>query len=322
MPEGSRRDLGPIRIEGYDLLERLGHGSMGVVFRARQLSLDRIVAVKILSPRLASNPGYVEWFRKEARTVARLSHPNIISGIDFGEAEGYCYFVMEYVDGPTVADLVQRGGALDEARAVEFLLQIAQALDYAHRNGLVHRDVKPQNIIIAPGGVAKLCDLGLALTRMPGDSGRGQVCGTPDYISPEQVRGVEEIDIRSDLYSLGVTFYFMLVGEVPFPGEGASATMAAQLTRRIPDPRTHRTELSKTTARIVLTLTQKDPRDRYPDPATLVADLRCLVSELTLRDAPSPRAGALPPTPPKRTGGRGGRRKRRGGGGRGGGTAG
>jgi serine/threonine-protein kinase len=218
---------------------------------------------------------------------------------------------MEFVDGPTVSDLVDRGGAMDEARAVEIVLQVSQALDHAHRNALVHRDVKPQNIIIATGGVAKLCDLGLAQSRIQGESGRGQVCGTPDFISPEQVRGVAEVDIRSDIYSLGVTTYYMLVGDVPFHGETTSATMAMHLTHRVDDPATHRPGVSKTTSRIVHTMTAKDPRDRYNDPAALIADLRILASELMLRDSPSPGAAALRSPSAHRSGGRSARRRRR-----------
>jgi len=178
-------------IAGYELKKRLGRGAMGAVFLARQVSLDREVAFKVLAPRFAKNANYVRRFFREARAAARLNHTNIITAFDVGEADGYKYFVMEYVAGPTVADLLARGGAIDENRAKEIVIQTANALAHAHANGFVHRDVKPANIILAPGGVAKLCDLGLAkeVDEASGDTEEGQTLGTPDYIAPEQARG-------------------------------------------------------------------------------------------------------------------------------------
>ncbi len=275
-------------IAGYEVLDRLGQGSMGSVYRARQLSLDRSVAVKILSPRLALTDGYVEWFRKEARTVAHLHHPNIITGIDTGDVAGVHYFVMEYVDGPTVAELLERGGALDENRSLDFTIQIARALDFAHRNGYVHRDVKPHNILIAPGGVAKLCDLGLA--RSPsGAKGvrRGGIVGTPHYISPEQIRGHESIDIRSDIYSLGMTLYTMLTGEPPYRGGARADVLAAHLSKPLPDLESRLPNIQRRTRETLLGMTAKEREDRPANPAELIGQLELAQSELKLRESPA-----------------------------------
>src|SRR5688572_13390287 len=207
-----RKFDGREQVAGYRLLERLGGGAMGTVYKARQLSLDRDVAIKILSPELAEDPEFVQRFLREAKAVARLNHANIISGIDVGDADGVKYFVMEYVDGSTVASLLRRGGSLDEERALLVAQQMARALDHAYKNQLVHRDLKPENVLITRDGIAKVCDLGLAkLEDAAAGADAGHRMGTPDYISPEQARGDANVDIRSDLYSLGATLYHMLV---------------------------------------------------------------------------------------------------------------
>ena len=281
-------------IQGYEVLEQVGQGSMGIVYRARQLSLDRTVAIKILSPRFAHSKAHVEWFAKEARTVGRLNHAHIIAGVDAGQAAGHRYFVMEFVDGPSLSEVIRRGGKLDESRALDFTCQLAHALDYGHRNHLVHRDIKPHNILVAPGSVAKLCDLGLA--KRPAAEGgalpsrtpksRGGIFGTPYYISPEQVRGLEEIDIRSDIYSLGMTLYTMLTGEAPFSGRKRAAVLAAHLTEDLDDLRDRVPDLLDRTYEVFETMTAKDRLDRYPTPAELIDDLQLCISELRLRDNP------------------------------------
>jgi serine/threonine protein kinase len=245
---------------------------MGSVYKAIQLSLERAVAVKVLAPHLAHDPEYVERFLREARAVARLNHPNVISGIDAGEANGLRYFVMEYAAGHTVKALLDRGGALDPVRVKKIALQIARALQHANEAGLVHRDVKPDNILVTKDGAAKLCDLGLAKDR-PEDGGRS--LGTPDYISPEQAEAITEVDIRADLYSLGATLYHMLSGRTPFTGS-AKLVMAKHLTE-VPTPLSEiepgiDTELES----IVVKLMQKDRDDRYQSPDDLIAALEGL----------------------------------------------
>src|SRR2546421_2442815 len=180
------------QIPGYQLLEKLGQGAMGVVYKARQLSLNRIVAVKVVHPRWAAKPEFLEGLRREAHLAARLSHNNIVQAVDVGSAGPLHYFVMEYVEGTTIRELLDGGKVFGEHEAVEIVLQLAQALEHAHRRGLIHRDIKPANVILTADGVAKLADLGMA--RETADAAlarkeRGLVMGTPFYIAPEQARG-------------------------------------------------------------------------------------------------------------------------------------
>jgi serine/threonine-protein kinase len=248
---------------------------MGAVFLARQISLDRKVAFKVLAPRFARNANYVRRFFREAQAAAKLNHTNIITAFDVGEAGNLKYFVMEYVSGPTVADLLARGGAMDEDRAREIVIQTARALEHAHANGFVHRDIKPANIILARGGVAKLCDLGLAkeVEQESGDTEEGQTLGTPDYISPEQARGEKSIDIRADLYSLGATFYHMVTGDVPYSGLTPAVVMTKHLTEPPPDARANNPAVSPATNRVILKAMAKDPAARYQTPTEMLADL-------------------------------------------------
>jgi serine/threonine-protein kinase len=303
-----RRFQGQEQIAGYRLLEKLGTGAMGTVYKARQLSLDRDVAIKVLSPDLAQDPEYVERFLREAKAVARLNHTNIISGIDVGDAGGIKYLVMEYVDGSTVASLLRRGGALDEERALLIAQQVARALEHAYRNNLVHRDLKPENILITRDGIAKLCDLGLAkLEDHPTPAGGDPVhrMGTPAYISPEQARGEANVDIRSDLYSLGATLYHMLIGHPPFEAQTAPAVMAKHLTELPRPPRQIDPTLSQLGEVIVLRLLQKRREDRYQTPSELLQKIDDAVRALqaargvvagVVASAPSPAKPAVAPT--------------------------
>lgn len=276
-----RRFQGQEQIAGYRLLERLGGGAMGTVYKARQISLDRDVAIKVLSPELADDPAYVERFLREAKAVARLNHTNIISGIDVGDANGVKYFVMEFVDGSTVASLLRRGGSLDEERTFLIAQQMARALEHAAKNGLVHRDLKPENILITRDGIAKLCDLGLAKVEDHGTGGdAGHRMGTPDYISPEQARGDANVDIRSDLYSLGATVYHMLLGRPPFEGPNAPAVMAKHLTELPKSPRQIDPSITALGEVIVLRLLQKRREDRFQTPTELLQRIDELVRTL------------------------------------------
>jgi serine/threonine-protein kinase len=273
------------RIPGYQLLEKLGGGSTGTVYRARQLGLDRIVALKVLAKWLCDDEGYVRRFIKEARLAGRMNHPHIVQGFDAGEAQGLWYFAMEYCPGPTLLSLLNRGGAMDETRVVSIMRQIAMALGHAHELGLVHRDVKPDNIVIAEGGIAKLLDLGLAkdVRRKSGSTERGSTLGTPNYISPEQAKGLEDIDGRSDFYSLGATFYHALTGQPPFDGPNPTVIMLKHVSEN-PVP------LSKLvpavhpdTERIVLRMLAKNPLDRYQTAQALLADIDNIGSGPTQR---------------------------------------
>ena len=256
-----------LNIGGFELISKVGQGGMGTVYKARQISMDRIVALKVLPRRLAGDKSYVQRFVREARAAAKLNHPNIVQGIDVGKSGGYYYFAMEYIDGETAADKVRRAGPLDEEEAIDICLQAARALAHAHsRANIIHRDVKPQNILLNERGTAKLADLGLARHTEHDDASltsAGTTLGTPDYISPEQIRGDADLDGRCDIYSLGATLYHLLVGRPPYPGGSSSVVMAKHLTESVPDPTAERPGLSPDTAAIVRHAMQKDRAKRY-----------------------------------------------------------
>ncbi len=289
-----------LAVPGYELLSKIGQGAMGMVYKARQISMDRIVAIKVLAPRYSKDPSFVERFNREARAVAKLNHENIISGIDVGEVNGHHYFVMEFVDGSPVTGLMKREGRLDERRTLQIGLQVAKALQHAHRNGIVHRDIKPENVMITAAGVAKLCDLGLA-KQAKGDSGvtmDGTSVGTPNYISPEQARGEEGIDIRSDLYSLGASLYHMATGTTPFSGANPMVVMTKHVTEHVEPPRKRCPSLSEGFNNLVLRMMQKRREDRHQDPDQLIGDLQSLLDGGLVAapgaKAPATRAGAAP----------------------------
>ncbi len=270
------------KIPGYEILTELGRGGMGTVYRAVQRSMNREVALKVLSPRHARNKDYITRFLREARLVAKLSHENIIAGIDVGEADGLYYFAMEYVEGDTVVEIIRREGAILEKKAIDIVLQIARALEHADKNGLVHRDVKPQNIIVTHKGIAKLCDLGLAKA----DDSEAHIThagisiGTPHYISPEQAKGLADVDIRSDIYSLGASFYHMVVGEVPFVGSSPMVVMTKHLTEDVPFPADKNLDLSVSTGEVIYKMMEKRVEDRYQSPAELLVDLERIAQGL------------------------------------------
>jgi eukaryotic-like serine/threonine-protein kinase len=273
----------PKQLAGYEILELLGAGGMGAVYKARQTSLDRTVAIKILPPRVAKNRSFIQRFISEARTVARLNHKNIIAGIDVGDDQGFYYFVMEYVEGESLDKLIEREGRLQEDTALEIMIQMARALDHASKNNLIHRDIKPQNILMDTQGQAKLCDLGLAQTiseLAPANTAsgetRGALLGTPHYLSPEQARDESDLDIRSDLYSLGATFFHMVVGRPPFEGKSPMVLMTKHLTEEPPVPHKLNNALSKSSSELILALLEKNKEDRPQTAAELLEDLERL----------------------------------------------
>jgi serine/threonine protein kinase len=268
----------PEKIAGYRIQSLIGEGAIGSVFKALQISMDRIVAIKILSPKHSQNDRMREKFMTEARTAAKLSHPNIVQAIDVGQEGGFYYFVMEYLDGPTVGHLLKRGGALDERRTVQIVMQVAQALEYAHRHGIVHRDIKPDNIMMTREGVVKLCDLGLARTVHDPDKVKaGIIAGTPYYMSPEQARGEPTLDGRADLYSLGAAFYHMVTGEVPFSGDSAVAVVTKHLTEPLKPPKEKQPLLSPSINHIIVKCMVKNKEERYAGAADLIKDLNAFL---------------------------------------------
>lgn len=269
------------QIPGYQLLEKLGQGAMGTVYKARQMSMNRLVAVKVLHPRLAANPEFLGRLTREAHLAARLSHNNIIQAIDVGSAGPLHYFVMELVEGRPIRELLDAGKLYEEREAVEIILQIAQALQHAHRRGLIHRDVKPANIVLTTDGIAKLADLGMA--RETDDAvlarrEKGMAMGTPYYMAPEQIRGRENIDGRADLYALGATLYHMVTGRPPFPYPEIDRVLQAHLEEELTPPDHLNQKLSSGLGEVVEFLMTKDRRRRYPKGDDLIIDLECLLS--------------------------------------------
>jgi serine/threonine-protein kinase len=264
------------QIPGFQILSKLGQGAMAVVFKAKQLSLDRIVAIKVLPKRLSENKEFVERFYREGRAAARLNHPNIVQAFDVGEAGGYHYFVMEYIDGQTAYDLLTDGRPLEEARAVSIVRQTAMALEHAHAQGFIHRDVKPKNIMLTKSGIVKLADMGLAREvddYVTATAEAGRAYGTPYYISPEQIRGEISIDFRADLYALGATFYHMATGRVPFDGTSPSAVMHKHLKEPLVPPDHLNHSLSSGVGEIIEVLMAKSSDSRYQSTADLISDL-------------------------------------------------
>lgn len=267
------------QIPGFQILSKLGQGAMAVVFKAKQLSLDRIVAVKVLPKRLSENKEFVDRFYREGRAAARLNHPHIVQAYDVGEAGGYHYFVMEFIDGQTVYDLVTDGKVVTEAEAVRIIMQTAKALEHAHEQGFIHRDVKPKNIMITKNGVVKLADMGLAREVSDYETATaeaGRAYGTPYYISPEQIRGEIKIDFRADVYALGATFYHMVTGRVPFDGTSPSAVMHKHLKETLVPPDHVNKKLSSGVGEIIEVMMAKSAEERYQSTAELISDLEAV----------------------------------------------
>ncbi len=265
------------RVAGFELVRKLGQGAMGSVYLARQVTMDRLVALKVLPPRLATDSSYVDRFLREARASAKLSHANVVQGIDAGEESGLYYFAMEYVEGRTCQKIIEEKGPLPEKQAVSIARQVASALEHAHVHGLVHRDVKPDNIMLdETAGTVKLCDLGLAKSRgEAGQTGGGIAVGTPHYISPEQARGGEDVDIRADIYGLGATLYAMVTGRTPFDGPPA-AVLSKHLTETCPAPRDLNHKISAGLDAVIRKMMARHRTHRYMNPKELRSDLERL----------------------------------------------
>jgi eukaryotic-like serine/threonine-protein kinase len=275
------------KIPGYELMKEVGKGAMAKVYRARQNSLDRIVAIKILPRKMSENRDFVERFYKEGKAAARLSHNNIVQAIDVAESpDGLHYFVMEFVEGKTLYDLmapppVGEGKSFSEAEALDIGIQMADALTHAHLRGLIHRDVKPKNIILTPQGVAKLTDLGLAREmddKKTAENEQGKAYGTPYYISPEQIRGDLDIDFRADIYSLGATLYHVVTGRPPFEGETPAAVMHQHLKQPLVPADHVNTALSAGVGEIIDVAMAKRREDRYQSTEQMLEDLRLVAA--------------------------------------------
>lgn len=264
------------QIPGYKVLGKLGSGAMAVVYKAKQLSLDRVVAIKVLPKKFVQKSDYVERFYKEGRIAAKLNHNNIVQAIDVGEVGGLYYFVMEFVEGKTLYDDLSKGKIFDESEALEIILQLSRALAHAHSLGLIHRDVKPKNIMINKDGVVKLADMGLARETSDIKAAKheqGKAFGTPYYIAPEQIRGLVDIDGRADIYALGATLFHMVTGRVPFEASTPSEVMKKHLKEPLVPPDHINTVLSAGISEVIETMMAKDRNERYKSMEEVITDI-------------------------------------------------
>jgi eukaryotic-like serine/threonine-protein kinase len=267
------------KISGYKILGKLGAGAMATVYKAKQISLDRMVAIKKLPEKFSQNPQFIERFFAEGRAAAQLNHPNIVQAFDVGHEGDLYYFVMEYVEGRTVYDDIVKHKRYSEAEAINIVIQVAEALEHAHTRGLIHRDVKPKNIMITKEGVVKLADMGLARAisdKEAAEAEAGRAFGTPYYISPEQIRGEKDIDKPADIYSLGATLYHMVTGSVPFEGKNPSAVMHKHLKSELVPPDHVNPKLSAGISEVIEMMMSKRVKSRYPNCTDLLVDLRAL----------------------------------------------
>ncbi len=288
------------RLGGYEIVELVGKGGMGEVYKARQVSMDRVVALKVLSPRLAAkDPSFAQQFIAEARSAGRLNHANIVAVHDVASAPAPAgcgvedelhYFSMEFIEGETVKDVLERQGRLDPAQIARVMRGMAEALVYAQAQGLIHRDIKPDNIMLGPDGAVKLADLGLAtdLETATNEAG-GKVMGTPLYMSPEQARALA-IDHRSDQYSLGATLFHCLTGRAPYHGDSAKAIMKAHVVEPVPDPRDLRDDVPEGWRQLCMRLMAKDPAGRFADAAAMRVAIEAAAQWKVARPRPVTRA--------------------------------
>jgi len=267
-------------IGGCQILEQIARGGMGVVYRAKQLNLGRIVAIKILSEELSKDRTYVERFIQEAHSAAVLSHGNIVHVNDVGDHNGIFYFIMEYIDGENLREILIKDGALDVDRALEITLQVAHALQHAHHRGIIHRDIKPENIMITREGSVKLADMGLAKRiasrDLCGITNTGSILGTPYYMAPEQAKNFSKVDRRSDIYSLGVTLYKALTGKVPFEGRSPIEVMVKTLEGKHATLCELRPEIPREVEDLVERMIAREPENRFQEAGELITAIKNL----------------------------------------------
>jgi serine/threonine protein kinase len=265
----------------YELEELVGRGGMSSVYRAHDSLLERYVALKVLHEQYSKDEDFVERFKREARSVAQLQHPNIVTVIDRGEQDGRQYIVFEYVEGENLKELVVRRGRLEVREALEIAIEVARALGFAHEHGLVHRDVKPQNVLLNGDGRAKVTDFGIArsLDVEQGVTQTGTVLGTSNYIAPEQASG-KHVDQHSDVYSLGVVLYEMLTGELPFPGESFVAVALKHVNEAPPSVVDVRGDIPPRVAEAVDRALEKEPKRRFPGMDAFAAELEACLADL------------------------------------------
>jgi formylglycine-generating enzyme required for sulfatase activity len=290
-----------MRIGKYEILQEIGRGGFAVVYKARDTELDRVVALKVLHPYWSEDPSFAARFRHEARAAANLRHPNIITVYETGEAGGQLYIAMEYLPGRTLREVLEAEGALSLDKSLPILEQVADALDYAHGRGLIHRDVKPANIIVEEtkrGVQTTLMDFGLvkAMEGSAALTSQGTLLGSPEYMAPEQAEPdrAAEVGPASDRYALGIVAYQMLTGRVPFPGN-TPATLNAHEHTPVPSPRSFRPDLPEPVADVLLRMLDKSPASRYPTASEFVVALR----DVALAETRQRQRGELLHLPPR-----------------------
>jgi serine/threonine-protein kinase len=279
------RRLGGFEIGGYRVVRQLGRGGMGVVYLAEQLSLKRPVALKLLIRRDMSQK-FVDRFNREGRACATVRHQYLVAAFDVGSASGWHYFSMEYVDGPTITRAVRESGALSELEGIRIARQVAEALACAHDAGIIHRDIKPGNIMLTKTGTPKLCDLGLARIRNVDESELyepGTTLGSRRYMSPEQARGLKGIDQRSDIYSLGLTLFYMLTGVPPFSDVPKEQVMLEHIRGLLEWPSDVNSSISDEASSMIWRMSAKEPERRPQAAQQLVDELRLLENKLGAR---------------------------------------
>ena len=282
-PPASAQMIGTVLSDRYRLEAKLGSGGMSTVYLARDEVLDRPVAVKLMHQEMTEQEDQLERFNQEARAVAKLSNPNVVAVIDAGEDGGRPYIVFEYVQGETLKQRISRVGALDATEALAYGVEVAQGLSVAHEREMVHRDVKPQNVLIDATGRAKLTDFGIS--RQLNDEGvtaTGKVIGTTDYVAPEQAMG-KDVDPRSDIYSLGIVLFEMLTGDVPFEADNQIGVAMKHVNEELPDVQTRRPDISAASARVVDMATAKNPDDRYQTIDDMADDLQAALEVEAIR---------------------------------------
>ncbi len=269
----SAQMIGTVLSGRYRLEAKLGSGGMSTVYLARDETLDRPVAVKVMHREMSEQEDQLQRFRQEARAVAKLTHPNVVAVIDAGEDGGHPYIVFEYVKGETLKQRISRIGALDTQEAIAYAIEVARGLSVAHARQMVHRDIKPQNVLIDEEGRAKLTDFGISRQlEQQGMTATGRVLGTTDYVAPEQAMG-RGVDPRSDIYSLGVVLYEMLVGQVPFHADSQVGVAMKHVNEDLPDVQRRRPEVSAAVALVVERATAKNPDERYQEIGEMIDDL-------------------------------------------------
>lgn len=283
------------QIGGYKLSRQIGEGGMGEVYLAEQLTMHRTVALKILHTKWADDEEFRKRFLLEARAAGKLNHQNLIQVYDVGKYQGKYYFSMEFIDGVTIDDLIKHEGALPIEKVVDLCRQVCEALKYLASQNIVHRDIKPANIMVTKDGTVKLGDFGFIQSRWDSElMQEGTTIGTPDYISPEQARGERNLDVRSDIYSLGATMFHMLSGKTLFSGS-CSVVMRAHIDTEPPKLEDLRKDLPKAMLRLVQKMTRKDVANRYQTPDEIIQDLDMLRMDLAgeAGDLPSSRSQIL-----------------------------